>query len=52
MLGRKEERKREDVTEKTIGVGDGCRPIVASSAVVLLVMGCWQWVTDSSVIDG
>ena len=38
--------------ERTIGVGDGCRPIVASSVVVSLIMGCWQWVTGSSVIDG
>lgn len=40
------------MTEKTIGVGDGCWSIVALSAVVPLVMGRWLWVTDSSVIDG
>ena len=37
---------------RTIGIGDGCWLVVALSRMVPLVMGRWQWVVGSSVIDG
>ena len=39
MMGRKEEREREDVTERTVSVGDDYRPTVASPTVVSSIVG-------------